>query len=113
MTTTQTHLLTWHTDPGHGWLEVPAGLVTVHGITPSRYSYSQGGNYYLEEDCDAPRFLKALEATGVTVNFKEKHTNHDHPIRSYRRCPGPSPSFDDAHNDATRAMMDAYEPTCF
>jgi len=30
------------------------------GFKPSRYSFQQGNNWYLEEDCDAIGYLKAL-----------------------------------------------------
>ena len=63
---------TYHTDDSHGWLEVPyrdllnAGL---HLSQVSGYSYAQVTDQYvptlyLEEDCDMPLFLNALQAKG-------------------------------------------------
>ena len=48
-------------DPGHGWLEVPRAEVLASGadITPYSYYDPVTDMAYLEEDCDAPRFLKA------------------------------------------------------
>jgi hypothetical protein len=48
-------------DPGHGWLEVPRATVEASGFTPSSYSYYDPKTelVYLEEDCDAPGYLKA------------------------------------------------------
>ena len=58
---------TYHQDPGHGWLEVPAVDIAANGLTEaafSRYSYVErdrlgGAVYYLEEDCDLPLFALA------------------------------------------------------
>ena len=61
----------FYSDPGHGWLEVTtADLADVglHRGDFSRYSYQSGNNgtatlIYLEEDCDAPRFIAAFRST--------------------------------------------------
>ena len=47
--------LTYHTDPGHGWLEVPRDDLTALGITDeiSACPYQDGASAYLEEDVDA------------------------------------------------------------
>lgn len=56
--------LRWYNDPGHGWLRVPMQAVVSAGVAGqiSTCSYmSRGGQVaYLEEDCDAPRFLMAI-----------------------------------------------------
>ncbi len=61
-----THL-TFINDPGHGWLKVPLADIAALGIetqiTP--YSYIEGAFAYLEEDCDAPRYLAALTAQSL------------------------------------------------
>jgi hypothetical protein len=77
-------LLTMHTDPGHGWLEVPRGLLDTLGIAAaiSPYSYIKGDRAYLEEDCDAGRFLDAMKAAGETVTIRGSHTDRDHWIRN-------------------------------
>lgn len=53
----------FHTDPGHGWLEVPFAMVYLLGIGHklTRYSYMKRDcqTFYLEEDCDAGRFIRA------------------------------------------------------
>lgn len=67
--------LTYHTDPGHGWLEVSPFALADVGLTVadfSGYSYvgpaggehSNPTRYYLEEDCDMAKFMEA---------FKTKH----------------------------------------
>jgi len=59
---------TFYSDPGHGWLMVHANNLKAVGLKPKDFSaggaYLQrrGPIYYLEEDCDAPLFLKAYEA---------------------------------------------------
>jgi hypothetical protein len=44
-------------DPGHSWLRVP--LAEIEGMTFSDYSYADHRFAYLEEDCDAPKFMEA------------------------------------------------------
>jgi len=54
---------TIHTDPGHGWIEVPLTIIAKLGIAKdiSSYSFTDGRNAYLEEDCDAWVFVQAFE----------------------------------------------------
>lgn len=65
----------FHTDPGHGWLEVPFAMVYLLGIGDklSSYSYMRDcQTFYLEEDCDAGRFIRAYEAKfGAKPNMVE------------------------------------------
>jgi len=76
---------TFHTDCGHGWLEVPKAIVESLRIKVSRYSYQKGDKLYLEEDCDAPRLIEALKAANVKYNTVSKHFEGNHPIRNYNR----------------------------
>lgn len=50
-------------DPGHGWLKVPRRELKKLGIDKeiTGFSHQRGEDTYLEEDVDAPRFIKALE----------------------------------------------------
>lgn len=54
---------TFTSDPGHGWLVVPtkdiATLGIAQDITPYSYLSPRGGKAYLEEDCDAGKFVEA------------------------------------------------------
>ena len=55
--------------PSHAYLRVNRGKGTsnvLNYFTPSNYSYSNNEYYYLEEDCDAIDFLKA-----VYTNYKD------------------------------------------
>ena len=76
---------TFHTDPGHGWLEVSFTELHKVGLMPSdfsSYSYQQGSVVYLEEDCDASIFLRAYEAQhGKRADVVEKYSHHEHWIR--------------------------------
>jgi hypothetical protein len=58
--------LTFYSDPGHGWLEVPRSLLheldIADKITP--YSYQRGEDVFLEEDCDLSTFADAMEKAG-------------------------------------------------
>ena len=73
-----------HTDPGHGWLEVPMTELRRLGIawSISSCSYRHGDTAYLEEDCDAPRFVEALRAQGIEVKFVPRYQEVT-PIRRY------------------------------
>lgn len=56
---------TVYTDPGHGWIKVPAASIKELGLKAadfSVYSYIDDGHMFLEEDCDAGKFLDAFAA---------------------------------------------------
>ena len=74
----------WHEDSGHAWLAVPHAIIEKLGIACdiSRYSYSDSRMVYLEEDCDAPLFLRACERDGVAYTYRRVHMNGDSWIRS-------------------------------
>ena len=78
---------TMHTDPGHGWLEVPRGLLDTLGIAGdiSAYSYINGATAYLEEDCDASRFVEAMKAAGQEFEIRGHHIDREHWIRNLQR----------------------------
>jgi hypothetical protein len=71
-----TKILTFHSDPGHGWLEVPKQLLQEVGYAPSRCSYQSffAETVYLEEDCDATLFSERAKEKGF--NFKIVHESH-------------------------------------
>lgn len=69
------HLTFW-TDPGHGWLEVSQEVLDLVGLKPEHFtdcSYRKGNRFFLEEDCDAPRFLNAAKEAGHTVTLVEEY----------------------------------------
>lgn len=73
---------TFFHDPGHGWLHVTKADLEALGFTTadfSDYSYRNraGTDFYLEEDCDAPKFLMRYEnviGTNATITEKENHS---------------------------------------
>lgn len=85
--------LKYHQDPGHGWVETTLGELVRLGIDAhiTTYSYILGKpedadtTVYLEEDCDAPKLIAALEAEGRKVRLCPLPVEFDHPIRSLRR----------------------------
>lgn len=79
--------ITVYSDPGHAWGRVRRSLLIDLGIDGqvSLFSFKKGSWAYLEEDCDLPKLLKALEARGITFLIKEKIGNSPSKIRSYDR----------------------------
>ena len=73
-------------DPGHAWARFPKGRLVKLGIADkiSCYSYQNGSNAFLEEDCDLSTLITALRENGYTdIKFNESHTNKQSKIRSY------------------------------
>ena len=72
-------VLTFVSDPGHGWLEVPLTDIAALGIEGqiSPYSYINGRFAYLEEDCDMGVYLNARQAQGFPPPMlMEEYTHH-------------------------------------
>ena len=84
--TTATTNYVFFSDAGHGWLRVPMAELRTLGIADSisPYSYREGGDAYLEEDCDLARFAKAKNWSQLPDNVP--HVQHDEsPIREFSR----------------------------
>jgi hypothetical protein len=78
----------YHQDPAHGWIEVDLMLMAEVGMKASdvsAYSYVNGTKFYLEEDCDAGKFMKLAEAAGYQVKLHDIHYAGDAPMRSMNR----------------------------
>jgi hypothetical protein len=79
------HLI-FHSDPGHGWLQVRRADLIRFGIADqiSTCSYiDQRREYvYLEEDCDAARYLEALRSRGIAYTVTDVNYNTDAPMRA-------------------------------
>ena len=80
-------ILSFHADPGHGWLAAPIDEIREAGLCISEYSYinRDTGTAYLEEDCDAMVFINHLKKNNVPFTISETHINDDHPIRRMER----------------------------
>ena len=88
MKTDNTYVLTFHTDPGHGWLEVPVKEVRESGVPISECSYVKNDMAYLEEDCDATAYIDYLDKQNIAYTIgRDVHVDHSHPIRDYRSWP--------------------------
>ena len=72
-------------DPGHAWARFPKARLAKLGIADkiSTYSYQNGSNAFLEEDCDLSVLIGALKAKGYEIKFNESHTNRQSKIRGY------------------------------
>jgi hypothetical protein len=85
--------ITYHQDPGHGWLEVTVALLQRLGISRriSGCSYISHETAYLEEDCDAGVLLQALKDRGEFFELVSRHTNGDSFIRRLPSYPSAVP----------------------
>jgi hypothetical protein len=75
-----------HSDPGHAWLAVKLSEIKMLGIETeiSSYSYVKGKTAYLEEDCDAGKFIQAMRAKGIEVEVKDGSCRERSPIRYFK-----------------------------
>jgi hypothetical protein len=76
----------FHSDPGHGWLQVKRQELKDLGILDkiSNYSYQDGNDVYLEEDCDYGAFYEAMLKIGKTIEIREVVSkNDDSIVRTY------------------------------
>ena len=76
-----------HTDPGHGWLQVPHKLLVTLLIAHKISSYSYMGRHYayLEEDCDLALFVEAYERYyGFKPNIYERYSEDTY-VRGLKR----------------------------
>ena len=82
-------ILSFHADPGHGWLAAPIDEIREAKLSISGYSYinRDEGMAYLEEDCDAMVFINHLKKNNVPFTISETHINDYHPIRGYEYWP--------------------------
>jgi hypothetical protein len=76
----------FHIDPGHGWLQVAWSDLKNLGLNPtdfSRCSYRRGNQFFLEEDCDAPKFIAAYVAKiGQRPAFEEVYSDNRSFVRN-------------------------------
>lgn len=78
---------TFHTDEGHGWMEVSLSMVKDLGLQTeiSSFSYINGQTVYLEEDFDALQFIRAFKLKhGYQPEFEEKFTTFSF-VRNFPR----------------------------
>ena len=85
---TQAQEFTIHTDPGHGWIQVPMLMVFelgfAHDVT--HWSYMDDSFVYLEEDCDARLFILAFnEAHGERPQINEQYSDNESFVRNLKR----------------------------
>lgn len=81
--------LNFHSDPGHGWLELPKaiarGLGKAFCDSISFFSYQDRDNLYLEEDSDYPKAITALKSKGFIISLNEIDYRDEAPCRSFKR----------------------------
>ena len=72
-------------DPGHAWARIAKSKLVKLGIADkiSTYSYMNGPNAFLEEDCDLSLLMGVLRERGYEIKFNESHTNRQSKIRGY------------------------------
>lgn len=82
--TAQVIKVKYYHDAGHGWVAVKRALLRESGLEKeiSAFSYQKGQTVYLEEDCDAYKFEKAMKAKGYVFEVDNRYCERS-PIRSY------------------------------
>lgn len=78
----------FHSDDGHGWLQVPKQIYLEIGYSASNYSYQDDEFVYLEEDCDASRFEDKASKQGLILKVTYKQHDGNCFIRSKNRLSG-------------------------
>jgi hypothetical protein len=63
---------TFHSDGGHGWLQIPKQVYLAVGYLASDCSYQDDEFVYLEEDCDASRFKRKASKQGLILKVTYK-----------------------------------------
>ena len=71
-------------DAGHGWLQVPLGLMG-YSSDVSDFSYHDSTFAYLEEDCDMQSFLKCLNDHGIYPDIRDIDDGDNSDIRMCSR----------------------------
>lgn len=76
-----------YADPGHAWAKVKRSVLQNLGIADkvSSYSFQRGDYAYLEEDCDFPLLIAALQQHNTRIKCVEKHTDKQSRVRNYER----------------------------
>lgn len=82
----------FHSDAGHGWLEVPMQELKELGIdqaiSPYSYISEDEQTAYLEEDCDCSTWAVAYGMKhGAIPEFDREHHRGDAPCRYMRHYP--------------------------
>ena len=68
--------LTFIDSESHGYLRVNKDTFfqfKLNGSEFSKYSYYNNNNFYLEEDCDAIKFINIVKNKGYKINFINKN----------------------------------------
>lgn len=80
------HEFKFHTDPGHGWLEVPRHLLDDLNIGQkiTSFSYEKDDKVYLEEDRDILTFMNVFVPRFGRPNYIEVYAENS-PVRKYSR----------------------------
>lgn len=83
--------LVFESDMGHGYLHVPIEILKHLNLKMSDFSshsFTDFSKVYLEEDCDASKFVNAWRKfCNMDINslVREVHTNGNAKCRSYQR----------------------------
>lgn len=81
--------LTFYCTTSHGYLEVNKDFYKENrkDFKASKFSFKNSNCLYLEEDCDAPEFLKMLRDNGITFKIEEAYIDElKDVVKGLRRC---------------------------
>jgi N-acetyl-anhydromuramyl-L-alanine amidase AmpD len=74
-------------DPGHAWVRFSKKRLAELGIADkiSPYSYQNGANAFIEEDCDLSTLANALRERGYEIKYMTNRTDRQSKIRNFDR----------------------------
>ena len=77
-------------DAGHSWMEVLKSELIDLGINKSisAYSYQNDEYAYLEEDCDAGKFIDAKKRICIEIEGDFIYAGDSSPIRDFEKYEG-------------------------
>ena len=79
--TTKQLNLTFIDNESHGYLKVSKETFfqfDLNGSEFSQYSYYYNNNFYLEEDCDANKFINIAKNKGYKINLNTNFVDHEY-----------------------------------
>lgn len=103
-------------DSGHSWLAVPRQLLIDWKIENqiSGFSYQNGSNVLLEEDCDAPLFIEHAAKHSQLFTTIESYTDGESNVRHHQafKPSEPQQSLESEAEKSDQEFLDSHFVIC-